>query len=129
VENDKGGLVVGKISLLLLIFSFALSAHAEYREPCTVVYTATGKSYRVTCLYVSGFELNQATTSLNYDSLATYAVVFWAQNQATVIRLGGINACGTAAFAGCVYNTYLGETGTDQEGRGWKVCGQNMVYC
>jgi hypothetical protein len=50
-------------------------------------YNATQRSYHVTANWVRGDELNAATHSLDYNPLSQYIVIFWAQNQASVIEM------------------------------------------
>jgi hypothetical protein len=82
-------------------------------------YTATGKSYHVSGISTTGSELNQATHSNDYNSLAHFIVIFWAPDQASVIEMGGI-------FYG---PSPYGSTGTDQEGRSWQISSYSPSVC
>lgn len=107
-------------------------AVAKYREDCTVKYaTEYGWStgYEVHCTYITGTELNAATSTFNYEAFATYAVVFWAQGEASVIRMQGFFFCAGEATDGCASTTYLPVSGTDQRGRSWMVCSANQYTC
>ena len=129
-----------KRPLLKLLFEMALfaliaahpEARASYREACTVRYeTESGWStgYQVQCIYITGAELNSATTTFKYQVFDTYAVVFWKQNEASVIRLKGLFVCGMEASNQCASMTYMPITGTDQQGRTWKVCAPTLLAC
>ena len=126
--------IYGKRSTIFLftaLLVFCHSAIASYREACTVKYqTQNGWSsdYKVQCNYITGAELNNATSTFGYQAFSTYAVIFWDQNQASVLRLNGIFICGTEASNGCAIS-YIPIIGIDQQGRTWKVCGQNLYWC
>lgn len=45
------------------------------------------EKYDVEVSFLWGKELNESTQSEDYESNAQYAVIFWQQNQATVIKL------------------------------------------
>jgi len=116
--------------LALLIFP-AMNALAAYREPCRVSYeTEDGwsRKYDVECTYMTGFELNTATSTFNYQGFSTYAVVFWSQNQASVIRLTNTFFCGMETSDGCV-TSFSTVRGVDKPGRTWKVCLQDQIFC
>jgi hypothetical protein len=81
-------------------------------------YVDTGKAYHVTAISTYGTELNGATHSFNYNSLSRYIVIFWAQNQASVIDMGPIFS-----------PSYIGSTGTDQEGRSWDISAYSPATC
>lgn len=59
----------------------------------------------------TGSELNQATHSFNYNSLGHYVVIFWAQNQASVIEMNSITGRPGP----------IQQSGRDQEGRPWEI--------
>lgn len=98
---------------LAAMFSIAIASAAAgaTQQLACAVYLNTNTAYKVEITLISGSELNQATGSLSYNVLATYAVVFWADGQATVIELdmffGSLNEIGTY--------------GSDQDGRPWHV--------
>lgn len=119
------------IVLLALIIAYP-PAMASYREACTVRYeTESGWSsgYQVECIYLTGAELNSATATFNYQAFDTYAVVFWKQNEASVIRLKGYFVCGMEATGQCASMSYMPVKGTDQQGRTWKVCAPTLFTC
>lgn len=114
--------------LFLLFTFFSINVNAAYKEECTIKYVNTGKSYQVSCTYLSGSELNSATNSFRYDSLGLYSVTFWGQGQATVIKLGVINFCGFEARRPCA-DSIFPLSGTDQEEREWKICQPSHLFC
>ena len=117
-------------SAWMLVGTFG-SSEAQYREACKAKYqTQQGWSniYNVECNYLSGTELNTSTSSYQYDAFGAYAVIFWAKDQATVIKISTFLFCGINAFAGCAKGI-LGLDGQDQEGRSWKVCDPSMYFC
>jgi len=82
-------------------------------------YSATGQSYHVQAINTTGFELNQATASFSYNSLGRYIVIFWEQNQASVIEMDGMFFAPTA----------FPSTGNDQEGRTWEITVFSYFNC
>ena len=114
---------IGVIAACLLMV-WSINADAKYHEPCSVLFeTEFGWSttYHVQCNYLTGAELNTVTSTFKYQSFSTYAVVFWAKDQATIIRMQGLVVCGIEASDRCASNGYAPIRGTDQEGRTWKV--------
>ena len=103
---------VGALSILLSLFFVASSAFADKRvsicaryqlaplepwntPPGVKYYPPIGhpplggwsKGYRVEASVMKGSELNRATKSYDYKSYSTYAVIFWAKDQGTIIKL------------------------------------------
>lgn len=68
-----------------------------------------GHAYDVEATVATGEELNYATNSLRFTYYRTYVVIFWAQDQASIIKMD-LGA-----------PSYFPSGGTDQEGRHWEV--------
>ena len=67
-------------------FAVALLALPRFAPVAAIgKYVDTGKTYHVTAITTTGSKLNRATHSLNYNSLSSYVVIFWAQDKASVI--------------------------------------------
>ncbi|MCL5776450.1 hypothetical protein M1105_05545 [Limibaculum sp. FT325] len=103
-----------------LIFLFAtlvtpFAVAAERVEVCAE-YESTGKKYRVMATIAKGSELNRATKSYSYTGFSTYVVIFWSQENASIIKMpfGPPSAFGSA--------------GEDQEGRKWRVS-TSTTFC
>lgn len=111
----------------LILFETA-SVDAKYSEDCKIIYQNTGKKYEVTCLYISGSELNTATRSYKFSSFGLYAVIFWSEDQATIIKTSGFNSCGNEASKGCADSLFRLK-GTDQEDRDWEICQPSHHFC
>src|SRR6516162_3036353 len=101
---------MGKILTIPLSLLIATHALASERVDVCAKYVNTGKTYHVQAINTDGGELNSATSSFNYESWSHYIVIFWAQDQATVIKMD------------CCYTepTSWGWTGSDQEARQWE---------
>jgi len=95
-----------------MVASFAACA-AERVDVCA--RESGGRPYKVSASKVTGSELNTATKTYDYDALSTYVVIFWQQNQASVIKLD---------FP--MLNP-IGVEGVDQQGRHWNV--STNLYC
>lgn len=106
------------VAFFALFPVIAPAVAAEQVDICAQ-YTSTGKSYHVTATSETGAELNQATQTFNYNSFGQYIVIFWTQNQASVIEMLGV-------FGG---PTYIPNSGTDQEGRTWQISAYTPVIC
>lgn len=95
------------------------SEETPRRTICARYMTEAGWShgYQVSASIISGAELNRRTGTFNYRPYSTYAVIFWAQGEASVLEL----------------QYYLGSVGPigldakDQEGRTWHVA--ETPYC
>ena len=84
------------LTTLLLIISF--ESEAKCRRGAKVKYqTQNGwsKLYTVETIFLTGYELNTATNSINYSAYSVYAVIFWDQDEASVIKLSTILLCGS----------------------------------
>jgi hypothetical protein len=111
--------VTKSLGVILVYLISAGAAHAtEHREHVCAKYVSTGKAYQVDAIVASGTDLNNATHTFNYDAFETYAVIFWAQGQASVIKLefsfGNISP--------------FGSDGTDQEGHRWNVSTSSLCF-
>lgn len=80
-------------------------------------YVNSGKAYKVEAIIADGGELNRAWDTWKFTSYAKYVVIFWDEDQYTVIKLD-FSSLGISV---------LGSTGTDQEGRPWSV--SKSTFC
>ena len=107
----------GKMHKLAIITAVFLSTNlissvsiAQEAMQLCLRYNATGQKYLVNAALWRGGDLNRSVGISRYNSQAIYAVVFWAQDQATIIQLS--------------YNVRPSTTGiggTDQTGASWHV--------
>jgi hypothetical protein len=106
--------------LLAAMFSVVIAsaaAGATQQLGCAL-YLNTNKAYKVQITLIPGTELNLSTGGLSYNALATYAVIFWDDGQATVIELD--------MFFGSLNE--IGSYGSDQNGRRWYVSSRT-AFC
>ncbi|HAT8319320.1 TPA: hypothetical protein GDD06_08920 [Legionella pneumophila] len=107
--------VIRKIKLFFLVVVITLTPSvllaAEKAEICAKYQTASGWSdaYGVEATIIKGSELNQATSSFNYESFDTYVLIFWDRNEVSVIQMES------------PFVTFMEETGHDQQGREWQI--------
>lgn len=106
------------------------TAEARHTQAAKVRYeTSQGKSrwYNVDVNFLTGKELNQATSSFLYNSFKNYAVVFWGDDQASIILIQSpMIFCSLEFESSCL--PLLGKMkGPDQEGRQWEVC--TALFC
>jgi hypothetical protein len=113
--------VAAMLRFLSLVFPLLLSGAATASEQVDIcaVYSNSGKSYHVTATAIRGSELNQATHSFNYNAFGNYIVIFWAENQASVIEMNGFGSV----------PGIMQQNGTDQEGRSWDISRYSPMYC
>jgi hypothetical protein len=113
-----------------MFFTSAVSADARYVQSVKARYqTADGQSewYVLDVTFMTGLELNTATRTMNYDSLGgRYAIIFWSEGQASVIKLDGVSFCGINFTNACL-NVIGNMEGSDQAGHKWEICAQ--FYC
>jgi len=99
-------------AIVLGLIVAAGSAHASERVAVCARYGVQdgySHGYTVDATLTNGRELDQATGTFNYDALATYVVIFWSQDEVSVIRMD--------------WNTLsaIPLNGTDQRGRQWQI--------
>ena len=107
------------VGAILICTTLGNSASANpHKERVCAKYESTGKAYQVDATVATGTDLNNATHTFNYDAFETYAVIFWDQGQASVIKLeysfGNISP--------------IGSDGTDQQGNRWNVSTSSFCY-
>jgi len=116
-------------SSLLLFLIFNVSA--KYVQTSIVSYmTQDGwsKKYTVDVTFISGSELNDATSSYKYSVYSVYAIIFWGEGKATVIKISNYLACGLEVDKNCITNSYGDIKGKDQDEDEWKICVSDYCY-
>ena len=109
----------------------AANVEAKYRQACTVQYMADygwSKKYQVEVTFMTGYELNTATNSYRYNSNSVYAIIFWGQGQASVIKLSSYLICGFETDKSCITNAIGNLKGVDQDGDEWKICKDDLCF-
>lgn len=117
--------------LLAITLLLNFNANAKYTQTCVARYmTQDGwsKKYTVDITFISGTVLNEATNSFKYSSFSVYAVIFWDEGQATVIKLSTFLSCGTIVDKSCITNTIGDLKGKDQDDDEWKICVSDFCY-
>jgi hypothetical protein len=120
------------LAWLAIATALCSPAFGAYREECRAYYmdgAGSSQGYRVECVYAAGEELNAAVGAFSYRPLATYAVIFWAPGEATIIEIDGLATCAPKATRGCLSWSLGGIEGTDQSGRSWRICTQTNGIC
>ncbi len=93
---------------------------SERLNICAKYQTEAGwsQAYKVSATIVKGSELNSKTGTFNYSPYSTYAVIFWAEGEASVLEMeyyyGTLSAYGVDA--------------TDQRGRKWHIAHTTICY-
>jgi hypothetical protein len=115
---------------LAILCLLNINAEAKYMQTCVARYkTQDGwsKKYSVDVTFISGSELNETTRSFKYSLFSIYAVIFWGEGQASVIKLTTFLSCGTTVDKNCIINTIGDLKGKDQDDDEWKICVSD--YC
>ena len=102
--------MIKKILILSLLFSSQFSLAQEEVDICAK-YRNTGKSYSVEATILSGDALNYELTTYKYKSVYTYVVIFWSDEQVSIIEIPQYN------FS----PSFLPVTGEDQRGYKWEI--------
>ena len=104
--------------------AMAMPAVAEIKVPAKVRYaTQDGESQwqPTNVTFITGSELNAATSSIKFNSFKRYAVVFFSQTQAAVIKSEQLIICGEIFDSSCLPS--IGNfKGGDESGREWEIC-------
>ena len=114
-----------KISVLLVIvFLFSGVANAAEKEDACVKYRKEygwSKGYSIVATVISGSDLNSAVGSFTrFQSFATYAVVFWDDDQASILKLPPMSMGSLPMFESEVEDQYGGK---------WKIkAGHLLCY-
>ena len=101
-------------------YSSSTESDAQRREVCARYETRSGWSdgYSVEAVMTDGGTLNEKTGSYSYEPYAEYAVIFWGEDQASVLKLqsvtGEISSTGTRAV--------------DQDGGAWRLSTSSLCY-
>lgn len=108
------------IALLMpLAFVVSLPVYGNERAEVCAKYRASNgwsQAYKVDATIIKGYELNQATSTFNYQGFDTYVVIFWGQGEASVIQME------------LPFVTYVDGTGYDQQGRAWQIHKGSICY-
>jgi hypothetical protein len=80
-------------------------------------------------MYATGSELNESMRPFRFDVFNAYVVVFWTEDQASVIKIEGFVACGPEAKRGCADGRLRKLQGVDQDGIQWEVCQEGANEC
>ena len=100
-----------RLPILISIFLYSTTLYSyEVVEICAR-YENTNKSYKVEGKIFKGSELNERTNSYEYTSFSHYVVIFWDDDQATVIELD--------YYFGNL--SFIGISGKDQQGYPWEI--------
>ena len=110
---------MSRILLALILFHAACCVSAAEGETvCAKYRTDNGwsKSYKVEATIIKGTELNQATRTFEYNAFATYVVIFWDKDQASIIEMSW------------PYLSPIGQEGEDRRGVKWEVAKTSFCF-
>lgn len=114
--------------ITIILITLTLNVSAKFKQNIKVKYqTKYGWStyYDVVAVFATGYELNKATESFDYDTFSTYCFIWWNEDQYTTIKLNFVS-CGYEAQSSCI-SYYSSLNGKDQDGDKWFIC--LMRYC
>lgn len=121
-----------KTLILITVFlSLGFFSDAKYVQTCKIKYKTNyewSKYYTVEVNFLTGSELNSATRTFNYQAFSVYAVVFWGNDQASVVKISSILMCGNEVSKECIINSLTNLKGEDQQGKNWEICVTGYCY-
>ena len=125
--------MIMKRVILIILISICLFgiSNAKHTKQCKVKYKVEygwSKTYTVDVTFLTGSELNSATGTYNYSSYSVYAVIFWAQNEATVIKIRNILLCGMKVTQSCIDGIIGDLQGYDQDDDYWNICTGDFCF-
>ena len=103
---------------MLLVLIISVSSFAAERTTVCAKYRKDygwSKGYQVEATVIRGTELNQKTGTFDYDGFATYVVIFWAEGEASIIRMS-FPPLGAIPMEG-----------EDKQGRKWQISKSMML--
>ena len=119
-----------KITIICFLLCYQISV-AKCTRKAVVKYQQEygwSKNYTVDVTFMTGFELNQATNSVKYGIPSVYAIIFWGEGKATVIKLTSYLLCGYEVTSECIDNSIYDLQGNDQDGDKWNICLSGICY-
>lgn len=102
----------------LILVTPIIGAASELVTVCAKYKTnySWSNGYKIEATVMKGSELNQATSSFDYTSSSTYVVIFWDEDQASIIEMD------------LPYLGPVGQNGEDQQGRKWEIAKTSICY-
>ena len=118
-------------TFLIAFLSISFISEAKYVQTCAAKYkTEDGwsKTYKVNFTFMAGYEMNTTTKTYNYDMYSVYAIIFWGEGKATIIKSSSYLSCGTEVAKSCISSSISDIKGKDQDGDEWNVCVSTYCY-
>lgn len=118
--------------LILTLFYVALNSKTDAKcvKQGTVKYEKQegwSNKYTVEITFMTGDELNKSTETIDYSFYSNYALIFWGEGRASIIKLNSYLLCGLEVTCACIDNNILDLQGFDQDGDKWNIC--LSAYC
>ena len=76
-----------KLTVIIFLIFLSFNAFAYEVLDICATYKNSGNKYKVEGNIYKGTELNKRTNSYKYNSWSTYVVIFWSNDQASIIKL------------------------------------------
>ena len=120
---------LSRVLLFGLIFSvLCFDSIARVSRTCGVRYESSGgwsNEYFMSVSFLSGSELNAATSSLSYSSFAVYAALWFGKGEVAVVKLdrpilGVGESFGESDFSD-LFEIFSEVEGKDQQGKKWRI--------
>ncbi|HNW83576.1 MAG TPA: hypothetical protein PKG52_11875 [bacterium] len=118
-----------KTIVLMLCLFFTTGLYAKYTHTCSVKYKTESrwsKYYNLDVVFLTGFEIFQATLKSGYDSSTVYAMIFFSQEKVAVVKIDSVLLCGTEVDKSCIEDSLLNLEGKDKSGREWEICKEDF---
>ena len=108
-----------------------IASYGKYVQTCQAKYKTEygwSKKYTVDVTFMTGSELNMATRTFKYNSFSVYGIIFWDDDEATVIKLKNFTTCGTEVDKTCITSVFGDLKGSDQDGDEWNICKDDFCF-
>lgn len=120
--------------ILLILFSTQIVS-AQCTRDAEIKYKRADKTwskrYNVDVTFMGGTDLNEATETSNYYIYGVYAIIFWDDDQVTIIDVANDNLLSCPASSidcDCINSMSFDYNGKDQNGTYWEICIKDYCY-
>jgi hypothetical protein len=121
--------------LSILFLLFAVNSFSQCLLKAEIKYKRSdlswSKKYNVEVNFMGGSDLNKATGTSNYYIYGVYAIIFWDDDEVTIIDIANDNLLSCSASSidcDCIKGMSWNFNGKDQNGTYWEVCAKDYCY-
>ena len=123
------------IFIAIVVLFVSISGQCQCERKAKVKYKRAdetwSKNYEVDVTFIGGADLNEATKSSDYYIYGIYAVIFWSEEQVSIIDIWNKNLLSCTAYTldcDCINKMSFNFHGKDQTDKYWEICTKNYCY-